>query len=75
MNALAFNATSIFFTKRTDHGEKESKRFGLTFQKFVKVRNELNEDRMKLLDFNNKRLLQKINTRVYHNEASEAMLE
>lgn len=66
---------SIFFTKSTDHDEKESKRFDLTLLKFVKVKKELNGNRMKLLDFNNKRLFQKINTRVCLKEAREAMLE
>ena len=66
---------SIFFTKSTDHDEKESKRFDLTLLKFVKVKKELNGNRMKLLDFNNKRLFQKINTRVCLKEAREVMLE
>ena len=59
MNALAFSGTNFFFSKLTDHGEKERKRHDLAFGKLQRVRNKWNEDRMKRFDFINKRLREK----------------
>ena len=59
MNALAFIVTDFFFSKLTDHGEKERKKHDLALEKLQRAREEWNEDRMKRLDFINKRLREK----------------
>ena len=38
MNALAFSGTSSFFSKLTDHGEKDRKRHDLALEKLQKDR-------------------------------------
>ena len=40
----------------TDHGAKERKRYDLAEEKLPKARDKWNEDRVKRLDFINKRL-------------------
>ena len=75
MNALAFSSTNFFFSKLTDHGEKERKRHDLTFEKLQRVRNKWNEDRMKRSDFINKRLREKNEARAYINNVDEAVFE
>ena len=59
VNALAFSGTNFFFSKLTDHGKKERKRRDLALEKLQKARDERNKDRMKRLDFINKRLHEK----------------
>ena len=51
MNALAFSYTNLFFSKLTDHGEKEPKRHGLALEKLQRARDKCSEDRMTHLDF------------------------
>ena len=75
MNALAFSGTNFLFSKFTDHGEKEHKRHDLALEKLQRARDEWNKDRMKRLDFINKRLREKNEARVYINNVDEAMLE
>ena len=58
MNALAFSGTNYLFVL-TDHGEKECKRHDLALEKLQMARDEWNKDRMKRLDFMNKRLREK----------------
>ena len=55
VNALAFSGTNFVFSKLTDHGEEERKRHDLALEKLQRARDEWNEDRMKRLDFINKR--------------------
>ena len=43
----------------TDNGAKERKRHDLTLEKLQRTRDKWNEDRMKRLDFINKRLREK----------------
>ena len=74
MNALAFSGT-IFFSKLTEHGEKECKRHYLPLEKLQRVRDKWNEDRMKRLGFINKRLHEKNEARTYINNVDEVMLE
>ena len=75
VNALAFSGTNFVFSRLTDHGEEERKRQSLALERLQKARDEWNEDRMKLLDFINKRLREKNEARVYIDNANEAMLE
>ena len=56
VNALAFSGTNFLFSRLTDHGEEERKRHDLALEKLQRARDEWNKDRMKRLDFINKRL-------------------
>ena len=58
-----------------DHGVKECKRHDFAEEKLQRVRDKWNQDRMKRLDFINKRLREKNEARAYINNADEAMLE
>ena len=75
VNALAFSGTNFVFSRLTDHGEEERKRHDLALEKLQRARDEWNEDRMKRLDFINKRLREKNEATAYVNNANEAMLE
>ena len=59
VNALAFSGTNFVFSRLTDHGAKEHKKHDLALEKLQRVRDKWNEDRMKRLDFINKRLREK----------------
>ena len=74
VNALAFSGTNFVFNRLTDHGEEERKRHDLALEKLQRARDKWNEDRMKRLDFINKRLREKNETRAYINNVNEAML-
>ena len=56
-------------------GAKERKRHDLAEEKLQKTRDKWNEDRMKRLDFINKRLREKNEARAYINNTDEAILE
>ena len=71
----AFSSTNFVFSNFTDHGEEESKRHDLALEKLQRARDEWNKDRMKRLDFINKRLREKNEARAYINNVDEAMLE
>ena len=60
VNALAFSGTNFLFSRLTDHGEEERKRHDLALEKLQRARDEWNKDRMKRLDFINKRLREKM---------------
>ena len=75
VNALAFTSTNFIFSRLTDHGAKERKRHDLEEEKLRRAVDEWNKDRMKRLDFINKRLPEKNETRAYINNVDEAMLE
>ena len=75
VNALAFSGTNFVFSRLTDHGAKEHKKHDLALEKLQRVRDKWNEDRMKRLDFINKRLREKNEARAYINNVDEAMLE
>ena len=75
VNALAFSGTNVVFIRLTDHGEEECKRHDLARERPQRARDEWNKDRMKRLDFINKRLRQKNEARAYINNVHEAMLE
>ena len=75
VNALAFSGTNFVFSRLTDHGVEERKRHDLALEKSQRARDEWNRDRMERLDFMNKRLREKNETRTYINNVDEAMLE
>ena len=56
-------------------GAKERKRHDLAEEKLQKTRDKWNEDRMKRLDFINKRLREKNEARAYINNTDEGILE
>ena len=75
VNALAFSGTFVLSTL-TDHGVEERKRHDLALKKLQRARDEWNKDRMKRLDFMNKRLSKKKNeAKAYINNVDEAMVE
>ena len=57
MNPLDFSGNNFAFSKLMDHGEKESKRQDFALEKLQRVRDEWNKDRIKILDFLNKKLI------------------
>ena len=58
-----------------DHGEEERKRHDLALEKPQRARDKWNKDRMKRLDFMNKRLREKNQAKVYIKNVDEAMVE
>ena len=75
VNVVAFNGTNFLFSRLVDHGVEERKRHDLTLEKLQRARDQWNEDRMKRLDFINKRVREKNEARVYINNVDEGMLE
>ena len=75
VNALAFSSTDFVFSKLTDHGAEERKRHDLALEKLQRARDEWNRDRMKRLDFMNKRLREKNEARRYINNVDKIVLE
>ena len=75
VNALAFSGTNFVFSQPTDHGEEERKRHDLVLEKLQGAKDKRNEDRMKRLDFINKRLREASKARAYINNVDQAMLE
>ena len=73
-NALALCGTNFVFSKLTDHIEEERKRHDLALERLQRARDEWNEDRIKRLDFINKRLREKNEAKVYIKNVDEAML-
>ena len=55
--------------------KKNAKDMIFALEKLQRARDKWNEDRMKRLDFINKRLLEKNETRAYINNVDETMLE
>ena len=75
VNALAFSGTNFVFSRLTDHDAEERKRHDLALEKLQRARDEWNKDRMKRLNFMNKRLREKNEARTYINNVDEAMFE
>ena len=75
VNVLAFSGTNFVFCCLTKHGEKECKGHDLALENLQRARDEWNRDRMKRLDFMNKRLREKNEARTYINNIDEVMLE
>ena len=59
-SATAFGGTNNAFSTITNHGANECKRHDLSEKKLQTARDKWNEDRMKKLDFINKRLRKKM---------------
>ena len=74
-SATTFGGASLAFSMLTNHGAKKHKRYNLALEKLQRVREKWDEDRMKRLDFINKRLREKNEARAYINNVDEAMLE
>ena len=75
INATAFAGASLGFSMLRDDGGKERKRHDLAEEKLQRARGKWNEDRMKRLEFINKRLREKNEVRAYINNVDEAVLE
>ena len=75
VNTLAFSGTNFFFSSLTDHGAEERKRHDLALEKLQREREECNRDRMKRLDFINKRLREENEANIYINNVDDAMIE
>ena len=65
VNALAFSGTNFSFSRLADHGKQERKRHDLAHENVQRARDQWNEDRMKRLDFINKRLREQDKARAY----------
>ena len=75
INATGFGGVILGFSMLRNDGEKERKRHDLAEEQLQKARDQWNEDRMKRLDFINKRLREKNEARVYINNIDEAILD
>ena len=75
VNSLVSGGTNFIFSMLTDHGAEKRKRHDLALKKVQSVRDEWNKDRMKRLDFINRRLREKNEAIAYINNVDEAMLE
>ena len=75
VNALAFSGTNFVFSRLTYHLAEECKRHDLAEKKLQRARDEWNRDRMKRLDFINRRLREKNEAKACTNNVDEAMLE
>ena len=60
VNALAFSGSNFFFSRLTDYREEERKRHDLALKRLQRAKDEWNKDRIKRLDFINKRLREKM---------------
>ena len=75
VNALAFSRTNYLFSKFSDHGEAERKRHDIALEDLQRDRDKWNQERLKRLDFINKRLRDKKEARDSIGNLDSAMLE
>ena len=75
VNALVFSGTNYIFLKFPDHGEAERKRHDIALEDLQRDRDKWNQERLKRLDFINKRLRDKKEARDYIGNLDSAMLE
>ena len=75
VNALVFSGTNYIFSKFFDHGEAERKRHDIALEDLQRDRDKWNQERLKRLDFVNKRLRDKKEARDYIGNLDSAMLE
>ena len=75
VNALAFSGTNFVFNRLTDHGAEERKRHDLALKRLQKAKDEWDEDRIKQLNFINKRLREQNKAKTYINDTDKAMVE
>ena len=66
VSALVFSGTNFVFSRLMDHGEEEHKIHDLALKKLQRARDEWNKDRMKRLDFIQKKRLRKKKMRQGH---------
>ena len=69
------SVASFLLSRLVDDGEEIRKRHGLALEKLQKARDQWNKDRMKRLDFINKRLRGKNEERAYIKNVDDAVLE
>ena len=75
INALAFSGINYIFSKFSDHGKAERKQIDIAREDRQRDRDEWNQERLKRLDFINKRLRDKSVARGYIGDLDSAMLE
>ena len=75
VNALAFSGTNYLFSKFSSHGEAERKRHDIALEDLQRDRDKWNQERLKRLDFINKRLRDKKEATDYIGNLDSAMLE
>ena len=75
VNATVFAGASAGFRMLRNDGGKERKRHDFAEEQLQRARDEFNENRMKRLDFINKRLREQNKGRAYIHDTHEAMLE
>ena len=75
MASVLFTIGSFVFSRLADHGTEERKRHDLALEKLQRARDEWSRDRMKCLDFINRRLSEKNKAKTYINNVDAAMLE
>ena len=75
INALAFSEKNYIFSQFSGHGEAERKRHDLAIEELQKDREKWNQERLKRLDFINKRLRDKEEERDYIGNLDSAILE
>ena len=75
VNALAFSGTNYLFSKFSDHGEAERKRHDIALEDLQRDIGKWDQERLKRLDFINKRLRYKKEARDYIGNLDSAMLE
>ena len=63
VNELAFSGSNFVFGRLTYHSAEERKRHDLELEKLQRAKDEWNRDRMKRLDFINRRLREKMRQR------------
>ena len=75
INAVAFSGTNYIFSKCSDHGEAQRKRHDIALEDLQPDRDKWNQERLKRLDFINKRLRDRKEARDYIRNLDSAMLE
>ena len=75
INVLAFSGKNYIFSKFSDHGEAERKRHDIALEDLQRDRDDWNQERLKRLDFINKRLRDKKEARHYVGNLDFAMLQ
>ena len=75
VNTLGFSEINYIFSKLSDHGEAERKRHDIALEDLPRDRDKWNQERLKRLEFINKRLRDKKKARYYNGNLDSAMLE
>ena len=75
INVLAFTGTNYIFSKFSGHGEAERKRHDLAIEELQNDSDKWNQERLKRLEFTNKKLRDKKEARDYIGNLESVMLE